>query len=347
MSDTLPTVAPVSSVSSVTPDSSVSAPEPVATDTHSIVTQAVEDANQESASDDTSSPSSTDGSSEPATPPVGGSDTVGLSEADKILSDAGISPLDQRKRENRIPYSRVKKIVENAERKLSESHATALKDHTSRIADYEQRLERIAEVEQVMFNEPEKFLNEVLSQIPAYSKILGDRNPSTTRRDSPSQADFPQPDVRFPDGTVTYSQEGLSKLLEWQSAQTEQRVAQRFAPIEERYKQEQQLAAAIPVIENKIAEARTWTLFNESEREILAVLQADKKISLEAAYQKVVFPKLQADRNKIREEVLKELNAKPRSTATVAATPVVHAEEEASGGTAALVRAAVAKLSNS
>jgi hypothetical protein len=67
-----------------------------------------------------------------------------------------------------------------------------------------------------------------------------------------------------------------------------------------------------------IKEAETWPGFKENEADILKTLQADSSISLERAYQKVVYPKLQTDRNKLREEVLKEINAQPRSTSAPA-----------------------------
>ena len=42
---------------------------------------------------------------------------------------------------------------------------------------------------------------------------------------------------------------------------------------------------------------------------------------LDAAYRKVVLPKLQADRNKVREEVLAEIKARPTTTSVPTPAP--------------------------
>jgi hypothetical protein len=118
-------------------------------------------------------------------------------------------------------------------------------------------------------------------------------------------------------------------LLAWSAQDTESRVAakyetkfreleDRFAPVASHWQAQQRLAAVQPIIQKKLEEARTWPLFNESENAILATLQSDKSISLEAAYHKVVMPKLVAERNKVRQEVLAEVKKAPTATSVTA-----------------------------
>lgn len=272
-------------------------------------------------------------------------------------------------RENRIPYSRVKKIVDKrasevegglAEvvlgRKLNdgEKAADAVKAHVAqipelqtKIADYEGRLQQVGEFENVLANDPERFMG-MLEKLPAYSRVFdligkglefekGSAAPQAEAAPpADPNADMPQPDEELSDGSMVYSMAGLQKLLAWNSQQTEARVAtayeaklkglsDKYDPVVTEWQENKRIAAARPIIEKQLADARKLPLFNESEDEILEVLRNDKRISLEAAYNKVVMPKLVAERNNIRESVIKELKTAPTATSVVsrAATKAV------------------------
>jgi hypothetical protein len=119
--------------------------------------------------------------------------------------------------------------------------------------------------------------------------------------------------------------EGLKKLLAWNAQQVESRVASkyetqfkelddRYKPMAEDWQERRRKDAALPVIRKQLEEAKTWHLFNESEDEILSVLRKDPKISLEGAYRQVVFPKLIAERNEVRKQVIQEVKAAPTAT---------------------------------
>jgi len=81
------------------------------------------------------------------------------------------------------------------------------------------------------------------------------------------------------------------------------------------WEKHQKVQAFIPQVRAQIAEAQTWPLFAEHEAEIVKALQGNDKLTLEGAYRQVVYPKLVADRTKMREEILKEVQKAPRSTA--------------------------------
>lgn len=242
-------------------------------------------------------------------------------------------------RENRIPYSRVKKIVEKNER---ETIAKVTKDVETRLApqltefqtkvkDYEERLTRVGQFEQILENDPKQFLG-MLSQIPAYKEFFDYvEKLSVPKTDAPAQpfldsTGMPQPDQTLTDGSKVYSMEGLSKRDEWLARQieekvvkqAEERLAKRYAPIEQAWQSQEQLAKIAPIVDKQIAEARTWPNFDELEPEIVAMLKADKNISLDRAYmqayQKNVVPKLSTDRNTLRTEILAEIKKKPVSS---------------------------------
>lgn len=257
--------------------------------------------------------------------------TLPVEPVDEFAKEHGIKAKDSAGRENRIPYSAVKRINENAVKKataaLTETHTATLAEHTGKITEYETRLQRVAEVETMMFEDQARFV-EILRTLPGYAELLGPAKPA----EAPLGDTPPPPDV---DGG--YTPEGLQKLLDWHTkkaaqtaaAQAEERIAKRYAPIEKEHKQREQDAAFEaemgPKIHAQLAYAReNWLGYAENEAEIQKAYLADKKLTLEAAWSKVMKPllagekeKLTTDRAKIRAEVLAEIAAAPAGTSVV------------------------------
>lgn len=256
-------------------------------------------------------------------------------------------------RENRIPYSRVKKIAENAEKstesrvrkefegfinpkQYQELETKIKQEYEPKLQDYESRLTQVAEFEQLMTTNQAGFLTLLAQRVPGYAEILaplfdqghGAQEPRQAVAQAP-QDEMPQPDRELSDGSRVYSLEGLKALREWDRRQVEKavltQVEKRFGPIEQSYQSYQRVQAALPQVQAQIAEARQWPLFNESEQEIVVALQKNPTWNLERAYQAVVLPKIQAERDKIAEtakvdkekvraEILREMKQTPRST---------------------------------
>lgn len=274
-------------------------------------------------------------------------------------------------RENRIPYSRVKKITEKSAsdaethvaevvlgRKLNQGEkavdavkafAAQVPELTTKVQDYEGRLNTVGQFEQVMANQPEKFL-QMLAKLPAYKQFFTfvenayntmSQNAAAPVPTQPAPGqqpiaavpladEMPQPDEKLADGSAVYSMAGLQKLVSWTQAKArEQAVAeatgqfnerysaleQRYAPIMQAWTEYQTRQSVLPQIQAQIAEAKTWPMFNELENEITQTLQADRTLTLEAAYRKVAFPKMIAERNNMRQDIIKELQTAPTSTA--------------------------------
>jgi hypothetical protein len=271
-------------------------------------------------------------------------------EVDEFGKLVGVQQMGIGGRENRIPYSRVKKITEKAVsdaaetalgRKLTvgekpvdvlKAHVAQIPELTAKVTDYEARLESVGQFENVMANDPQKFLG-MLSKIPVYKDFFdfveraaaGETPAAPVAPGTAPTAEvvlgaegMPGPDEELTDGSKIYSEAGLQKLLAWHGAQTEQRVSkqfeERYKPIEQDWQNRQRIEATLPVIRKQIEEAKTWPLFTESEAEITKALADDPQISLEGAYRKVVFPKLVAERNATRQSVLQEIKTAPTST---------------------------------
>jgi len=266
---------------------------------------------------------------------------------DDFAKKYGLAPQKPGERENRLPYSAVKRIVGNAEKRAVEPLQTKLKDFETKVTDYEGRLNKVAQFEQVMMNDPATFLN-LLAQIPAYRQIfeglqrkdsVQPQAPATPVATDPADQP-PQPDQVMPDGSRIYSLEGFQKLQEYNNRKTEEKILKalgdRLAPIESERKRQEDArkleefrAQTYQQVNAQIAEAYTWPKFKENEPEIVKALQEDQRLSLEGAYRKVVFPKLSSDYNTMRAQVIQELKKAPTSTSTAASItskPNVQAE---------------------
>lgn len=280
-----------------------------------------------------------------ASPGQKATDAVTKATEDDFAKKFGLQAQSVTGRENRIPYSRVKKIVEKNEKdtvarvtkELETKFQPQLTERDTKIQDYESRLTKVGEFEQIMENDPRTFLG-MLSQLPAYKEFFDfvqqamqqGQTTQTPAQEQPflDQSGMPQPDQVLSDGSRFYSLEGLAKRDEWLARQieakavkqAEERIAARYKPIEQAWQSQEHLARIAPVVEKQIAEARTWPNFEELEGEIVQLLKTDRNLSLEGAYmrayQKNVVPKMVADRNKVRSEVLAEIKKKPSASGT-------------------------------
>lgn len=241
-------------------------------------------------------------------------------EVDELAKELGLEGARRPDgREQRIPYSRVKEMIEKKLQKATTEWEAKAKEHTDRLSTYEQERQHYATVQQMIEHQPEAFLQALAQANPAYRRFIADAGAIKAPVDAP--ASMPQPDVDIGNGQRSYSVEGLNKLLAWQAQQVEQKVTQRFAPMEQQWKSQAMQSQAAASVKAAIDDARQWPGFTEHEADVLQALRADRKMSLEAAYRKVVLPKLQADRTKMREELLAELKTKPTTTSVPTPSP--------------------------
>lgn len=302
---------------------------------------------------------------------VAASEATPAEPQDEFSKLAGMPQMGVGGRENRIPYSRVKKITEKAVNDVAEAalgrklaagekavdvvktHVARIPDLEAKVTDYEARLTNVGQFENVMANDPERFLT-MLAKLPAYKGFFdfveqgsqalrgqpGQPNPEAAA--VPQGDGMPEPDEELSDGSKVYSMEGLKALLAWNAQHVETKltsgyeaklkaIEDRYTPMATEWNERRRIEATLPVIRKQLEDARTWPLFNESEGEILEVLKADGQISLEGAYRKVVFPKLVAERNNVRQDVIKEIKAAPVAT-SVASRVVSKPTTSPSGG---------------
>src|SRR5579859_16160 len=298
---------------------------------------------------------------------------------DEELDFDKIPAQDQRKRENRIPHSQVKRIVATAEKRLAalvlgkdpdtgkplsdqvKAYIAQLPELQGKVRQYEEEVTPMRTLGQIMATDSQKFLQILATAYPQlYGELVKKPEPGAFK---PDLASKPQPDYKLPDGSMTYSLEGYEKLTEWNNAQVFARVreeakaavAESTKPLTDSIAAQKQISAANQRIVEQMSIARNWDGFKENEAEIIAAMNeatdAKQRLPIELAYAQVIAKKskereaaLVADREKMRADLLKEIKAAPVSTAVSGkgdGTKPIEGEElsEADGGDDAVTRA--------
>lgn len=232
--------------------------------------------------------------------------------------------------ENRIPHSRVEKMI-------AKRVSTEVAERDAKITDYEGRLSTLDRLGEIAEKDADRFIQILAAQSPdKYGKFLavieGGKGKTKAAEASVDADDpEPEPDVTLADGSRTYSMAGLAKLREYDRRQAAKAVLaevdKKYGGIKTSHDAAQTRAQYQAQIDAMVRHAvDNWPGFKEHAKEIFGLLNADKtgRLSLDDAYRSVVIPKYQeqakVDREKLRAEILAEIKAAPTSTATTTTT---------------------------
>lgn len=254
-------------------------------------------------------------------------------ELKKELEAAGIKPPVAGQRENRLPWTRVQKILENTRKKLKDSHAAATKTFEEKFAVADAKGKQMDLVDNLIATDPDRYIKELARIHPdKYGKYLtaGAAQQSaaaaaTTVAATTAVGDKPAPDAKFPDGSIGYSPDQHEKLMAWHEAKAEERAVTRvtkdletrFGPMEKQFKAQQVHNQNRPIVQAQMdAAKKVWgRLFVEGQTEIAAAMKATPGLSLDAACAQVLVPKTAAQRDAMRAEIIKEIKARPAAAA--------------------------------
>jgi hypothetical protein len=287
----------------------------------------------------------------------------------KLLEELGYNPPTK---DNRMPYSKALRQIAEGVKKARAKDAEASTKQSAEWKTKEERLSAFERMQQLANSDAEGFIRSLASQRPdLYARFLeAKREAATTSDKTETQTQRaadpePEPDVKYDDGSVGYSAAQFKSHNEWLiregKRQATEAMEARIKPIEEREKravQRAQLAQSTHAQEAK-AEKRWGKLFTDNKDVILAAMVKDDELAkierrrltpFEDIVHEVLMPMketaLTADRNKVREELLKELNerkdaAKPKRAAVQAKDD--DGDDNASLATEDIVRNAVRK----
>ena len=264
------------------------------------------------------------------------------------LEALGIKVPREGERENRLPYSRIKKIFGNAQKKWVADHANEITERETRLTKAQERLQNMDNVDRLIEADPDRYIGMLAALHPEkYKKFISSTSQET--REQPQKVvptePMPQPDTKFDDGSVGYSPEGLNALMDWRDKQTEQRVTakleeaytKRFGPIEREWQSNKVIQEQIPHVKAQTESARKrWgSLFEAEERldmqsPLLKYMQDNPQISFDAACADYFLPKIRTGRETMRSELLKEINERPK--AAVKSVPGITSESKSATG---------------
>ena len=216
-------------------------------------------------------------------------------------------------------------------------------ERSGKLTEYESQMRNFAAIEEIMAADGDRYIR-MLAQVnpQLYGKFaaLLDQAPQQTPQRQPVVDDDPEPEPDYPidpnnpNGPKTYSLEGLRKLRAWDRRQAKKdslaEVEGRLTPIEQERKAaadrakleadaQAELAAKEARVDALLRRAVKWPGFEEHNAEILAALKKNGSADygLEEAYAEVMHEKrekLATEHTKVREEVVTEMNSRPRST---------------------------------
>lgn len=260
-------------------------------------------------------------------------------EVAKLLEDAGIKEIAGK--DNRIPYSRVTKIVGNALKNVRATHETTVKEKDDKLAAAELELTPYRNADRMILTDPDRYIQTLALIHPdKYKKFL---TPGVAEV-KPAVVDpvaavgpEPEPDIKYNDGTTSYSPEQWAKHTQWvedrATARAQAIVDKRMSPIEKAAKEREDAAAASKSYETRRANMRasidaatklwgkdfTEDYAKDTKSEILAYMKANPTTPFDRCVAAVLLPKQVKDRDKQREEILTELEGRTKGVST---TPV-------------------------
>jgi hypothetical protein len=235
-----------------------------------------------------------------------------------------------------IPFDRHQAALDNARTKAKDEalaewrqqHGWA--EHVDRAAvEQAQRVGQLYAQNRVAF--VDQLLQDALQNQtdgPQILSLIG-RALASRRGQSAQLETEPEPDLQTEDGRGVYSATQLQKWRDWNNRQLEARFDQKLQPLqsaEERRAQDAAVAEmrtqAVTDAQALLTELRQSPGFKEHEVAIKAAMTADPKLSVEAAYRKVVVPKLsQTERQAVVADLQKTATATTASPTHSSAAP--------------------------
>lgn len=230
-----------------------------------------------------------------------------------------------------------------------EAVMTAFTERNTKYSDYESQFEHVRNIEKVMATDGDRMIRMLAQANPEmygkFAKVLeqvADAAAGTEGQalsaDDPNDPE-PQPDypVKDENGNIIghqWTAEGLAKARAWDRRQAKRESALEFGKRIEPFEKEradrekaEQLAArqrqiddlAEQAVTELLGRAEKWPLFGDNKKAIFDAVNANPKLDLRDAYINHVMPLIAADRNKMRAELIKEMQGAPNATSTATA----------------------------
>jgi hypothetical protein len=168
---------------------------------------------------------------------------------------------------------------------------------------------------------PERLLPMLAQRWPSYQRYLTPPAPPAPAA-PPPLPNLEDYSIDMGNGQRTFSYEGLQKFVDATVQSALAKTQETLKPLLSKAEAEAALRKKHEEIAPLVHFAKQFPGFKENEAEILALVQKEP-ITLQQAYERVVWNKRIADESAMREKLLKELKAAPpaATSSATAATP--------------------------
>ena len=259
----------------------------------------------------------------------------------KDLEELGLKAPKEGERENRLPHSRVRKIAENYGKKVEARFTGVVENLTGENTRLTTRQRNFDKADELAANDPDRYMKLLSAIHPGkYDKFLSGstaEKPTERTAEKPNAiasaaGPRPQPDVLFEDKSRGYSPEQHEKLLEWVAADAADRAETRaiekveaameakYGKLYKSYEAQEALNEQIPHVKEVVNNVyETWgkDLVDKHEDEIVAYMEKHPTVSTADATARVLVPKLRADRNTMRGELINETKKRTAAAAKI------------------------------
>ncbi len=265
-------------------------------------------------------------------------------ELTKELEALGLKEPKEGERENRLPFKRVKKITENYGKKVAAKYEAELAPLKTEVEGLRQVKTNVASVDRLIATDADRYITMLAGIHPEYKKFLtGGKVEGAKLPENKAVTDLgprPAADVQFEDKSMGYSPEQHDKLLDWVAAKaraeavadTKAELDKRFKPMDDEREAREAYNKRVEGVRseaNQIREAYGADVVKKFETQIVEHMKKNPTMTATRAAREVIIPALQADRNKIRTEVLVETGERK---AAAAKTPASASSKKAVAG---------------
>jgi hypothetical protein len=292
-------------------------------------------------------------------------------ELTKLLEEHGFKAAAKGQRENKIPYSRVRKIVGNAIKKIKTGHSDELTKREKDALGFKTRAGEADAWDRAIATDPDRVVAHLAALYPdkwgKYTKPAATETPAAAL---PKAEEDPMPEPDGEDGS--YTKKGLKALLDWNRREavreSDTRIRKEYQgkfgtldTIERERRAKAAVAAQQPIIDAKLSALRTtWgKLFTDDEElaktgksEILAAAVADRTAAVaerrpvlpfEVIVAQVLLPKMQLTQDQQRTKLIKEMNDRKKAAKTVPTNTTKVVDDGGPKGTEDIIRESLAK----
>lgn len=244
-------------------------------------------------------------------------------ELTKELEALGLKEPKEGERENRLPFKRVKKITENYGKKVAAKYEKELAPMRTEVATLRQTDQTFKNVNHLIETDPDLYIARLAAIHPdKYGKFLQGGKVESKETAKPAAAPSalgprPPADHKFEDGSMGYTPDQHEKLLDWVAAKakeealTEARAEmdKRFKPLDDQRKSEEEFGQRVQKVKTEaqgIRDAYGADIVAKYESQIVEHMKKNPTMKATQAAREIILPALQADRNKMRTELLEE-----------------------------------------